>query len=600
MVAAVHFRRWSAPVAGRVLGLVLACLAAVAGRADVANPDSAVVLIADTAITTVALGERGARVAVAIDLRSRAARTVTARVDTIVIDPHGHESGHLSQVVDLAPGEWTVARKDVQVANARPWSPANPVRYRAVTRVSVGGRAVDQVTTPFGLRTVRASPDGGLEFNGAPLPLFGVSLSRASLFGAIGGPAVEARRVTLLKEAGFNVVRVSGEVPDDFLEACDQLGLLVLMDLLDPDDLRAPGGDGVQAARGAMRRSETRVRQHRNRPSVLAWSVARGQREFPVPYREDLIGEWVARIHDLGPDLLVSGEVAVAVPGERLPPVSVIEVSGEAAPAVQRDVVRAGRVVFRFEPPGTDPFVAWRRAREPGVAASFTPAEDDFSLIGARRPSSWYREIVWGEGEALRVWTDPAAARHDTGTARNPAGSRGRSSVEVFSRYDSVRLYVDDRLVGEAPTLAAQAFKARFDLEDQGGSIRVVGLRRGLEIETVVLSPPGEPRGLRVRALTPELRADGVDTAFVEVTLVDADGQRVPESRPVRIQVLSGDVEAALLGEEEAAATGAATRLDAGRGVLLVRGTARTGPARLSIITPGLPSGAVELNVVPP
>ena len=97
-------------------------------------------------------------------------------------------------------------------------------------RFAKTAKSIDQVTTPFGIRSLAWSAEKGLLLNGKSIKLTGGSVHHDN--GPLGAAAfdrAEERRVELLKAAGMNAVRTAHNPPSSaFLDACDRLGLLVL------------------------------------------------------------------------------------------------------------------------------------------------------------------------------------------------------------------------------------------------------------------------------------------------------------------------------------------------------------------------------------
>jgi beta-galactosidase len=135
-------------------------------------------------------------------------------VETVITDPDGREVARAGAEGRAAAGADFTAAATVTLANPRPWSPETPVLYRAVTRVRSGGGVVDEVVTPFGVRTVRVSAERGFELNGRPLKLAGGNVHHDhGPLGAAAFARAEERKVELLKAAGFNAARTSHNPP---------------------------------------------------------------------------------------------------------------------------------------------------------------------------------------------------------------------------------------------------------------------------------------------------------------------------------------------------------------------------------------------------
>ena len=109
------------------------------------------------------------------------------------------------------------------------WSPSRPNLVDAVLTLLSGDEVVDEVRSYAGLRSVRVQ-DGRFLLNGRPFYLrlvLGQGYWPESHLAAPNEDALR-REVELIKELGFNGVRIHQKVEDPrFLYWCDRLGLLV-------------------------------------------------------------------------------------------------------------------------------------------------------------------------------------------------------------------------------------------------------------------------------------------------------------------------------------------------------------------------------------
>ena len=141
-------------------------------------------------------------------------------VETTLLDKNGKKVGDAQSNLNIAPGKEDEAAQEITVANPALWSPDSPTLYRAISTVRKDGKVIDQVTTPFGIRSLAWSAEKGLLLNGKPIKLTGGSVHHDN--GPLGAAAfdrAEERRVELLKAAGHErgangaqpaVLRVSG------------------------------------------------------------------------------------------------------------------------------------------------------------------------------------------------------------------------------------------------------------------------------------------------------------------------------------------------------------------------------------------------------
>ncbi len=194
----------------------------------------------------------------------------------VTITAELHDGGKL-----LATASTTVSAAaeyhDLTIANLGEielWDLAHPKLYQVTARLSsgdaTGGAGADSYSTRIGFREARFT-DRGFFLNGRHIKLRG--LNRHQTFPYAGGamPArVQARDAMVLrKELKCNIVRTS-HYPQSpaFLDACDELGLLVLEEI--------PGwqfiGD-LQWQDLAVDNVSRMVRRDWNHPSIVLWGV---------------------------------------------------------------------------------------------------------------------------------------------------------------------------------------------------------------------------------------------------------------------------------------------------------------------------------------
>lgn len=157
----------------------------------------------------------------------------------------------------------------------RLWSCEDPYLYTAeVTLFDAKGRAVDQATTRFGVRTVEIGPSFGLKLNGKKVLLKG-NANHHSL-GALGAAAYSRamrKRLEMLKDFGFNHIRTShNPYSESFLDLCDEMGILVVDELYDKWTKQNAGGRKDWTSVWPYDLPEW-LKRDRNHPSVVMWSL---------------------------------------------------------------------------------------------------------------------------------------------------------------------------------------------------------------------------------------------------------------------------------------------------------------------------------------
>lgn len=150
------------------------------------------------------------------------------------------------------------------------WSPEQPALYTLRTLLLDGETVLDERTDRIGLRQVSFRADG-FYLNGQKYKFRGLNRHQSYPYVGYAMPASMQRRdAEILKyELGLNAVRTS-HYPQShhFLNACDELGLLVFTEM--------PGwqhiGDSDWKAQ-AVQNTRDMVLQYRNHPSIFLWGV---------------------------------------------------------------------------------------------------------------------------------------------------------------------------------------------------------------------------------------------------------------------------------------------------------------------------------------
>jgi beta-galactosidase len=237
----------------------------------------------------------------------------------------------------------------------------------------------------------------------------------------------------------------------------------------------------------------------------------------------------------------------------------------------------------------------------------------DIDLTGFRKPQSYYRDIIWNGGDRVYATVrlpDPEGKRiaaimwatYPTLPTWSWPGQEGKElQVEVYSGADKVRLFLNDKLIGEKPTGRDQEFKATFSVPYTPGTLKAVGMRGDQAIAESVLTTADNAAALRVTADRTTIDADGQDLSFVMVEAVDAEGRFQPHAdQEIQFSISGPGVIAAVGngdGEDPAPYQGDRRKLFQGRALVVVRTSKQSGPITLTAKTPGLSDGTVTIQV---
>ncbi len=186
-------------------------------------------------------------------------------------------------------GSTAVARIPMTVERPLIWDAEHPNLYQVKVQVEDMGvfgvgldkdgaleGVCDEAETLFGIRMVTADAVHGLQVNGRTVKLKGGCIHHDNgLLGAISLRDSEYRKLRLLKESGFNAVRLAHNPGSrELLEACDRLGLYVFDEAFDAwGHSKQPGDYSQFFASDWKEDMESFILRDRNHPSILIWST---------------------------------------------------------------------------------------------------------------------------------------------------------------------------------------------------------------------------------------------------------------------------------------------------------------------------------------
>jgi beta-galactosidase len=641
-------------------------------------------------VTTPEATAANARVAVRTRLTNESKGQAAVVVQTLLTGPNGSTLGQTESPSRIAPGEPSEVAQEISVANPALWSPQTPALYRAVTRILIEGKLVDEVVTPFGIRSIAWSMEHGLQLNGKSIKLAGGSVHHDN--GPLGAAAfdrAEERKVELLKAAGFNAVRTAHNPPSTaFLDACDRLGLLVLDE---PFDVWTSSKVKFDYARFFgewwQRDIDAMVLRDRNHPSIIIWGIGN---EIPEAWTKDgapIARKLAARVRELdGTRPLTEAFPGATYTANTDAVFAALDIGGynyNLAANGAKDHQRVpNRIMMTTESLPGDAFQEWQMAKdnayilgefvwtamdylgESGIGStSFVSPEDaakaeqvkqvmkymmtqmgangenpfaamanpdnpqaagmakmmsfvfpgypwhasncgDVDLAGFRKPQSFYRDILWNGGDRVfaTVHVPPPEGKQVVAIAWGvpptlPSwtwpGQEGKPmQVDVYSGADKVRLYLNDKLIGETPTGRDQHFKATFSVPYASGTLRAVGVRGDHDVAESVLITAGEPTQLRLTADRAVVHANGEDLSFIIVEALDANGRVQPNAAQSIGFELSGPGSIAAVGNGDGTSDelyqGHQRKLYNGRALVVVRTSTTPGEIQLKATTSGL------------
>lgn len=227
-------------------------------------------------ITTEHLDDDVASLLVRTELKNRCRQKHSLTLVTRILDAEGREVAKEVTPVTLFEAEERTVTRRITVSDPKPWSDENPYLYTVETALYEGENLLDSDITATGIRTLSLDVKHGLRVNGKSVKLRGACIHHDSgVLGAATYYDAEYRRVRMMKEAGFNAIRMSHHpAAPVLLRVCDELGMYVMDETFDMwHRFKGDSDYALFFEEWWERDTEAMVRKDFNHPCVIMYSV---------------------------------------------------------------------------------------------------------------------------------------------------------------------------------------------------------------------------------------------------------------------------------------------------------------------------------------
>lgn len=608
----------------------------------------------DTSIDASRLDKKQAQVHFSTLIHNRKSHATSGNITLHILSPDGkevHRSTHETNLADSTEIEATFS-----LSSPILWSVDAPNLYTAVITLNADNRECDKITIPFGVRTLSFSADKGFLLNGQPLKLKGGCLHHDN--GLLGSAAIaraDEKKVELLKANGFNAVRCSHNLAsENFLNACDRLGMLVIHETFDQWLSPKRKEDYHQYFNEwSVSDLSAGVRRDRNHPCIILWSIGN-----EIPDRADEAGINAAhRLIETIRKYDTSRPITAGVnwfwdrrqykwEEDSHRAFDYLDVSGYNYMWDRYENDHAAypqRIIYGSESYPKELAQNWNLVeKHPYIIGDFVwtaidyigeaglahalelaPGErspqfmdwpwynawcGDLDLCGDKKPQSYYRDIIWrqspiamavhapitpGKHEDVNAWgwTDEHLSWTWKGLENQPM------RVNVYSRSPKVKLFLNGKLIGEKET-NKENYTATFEVPYEPGELTAQNSDK--KKSSVSLKTAGAPASIRLIPDRTQLKVSLEDLSFVKIQIVDKDGNVVPNATvPVRIQ-LTGNATVAASGnggyDDMESFRSLTPKTFRGKAIAIIQPTGEKGDIRLTVSSEGLGEASVTLQ----
>ena len=559
-----------------------------------------------------------------------------------------------SDKVVIPAGKELELSQEIKVKRPKLWDLEHPNLYQAIVKVvDEDNKVLDETKQTFGIRELKFSTDGFF-LNGKKVLINGGCVHHDNgLLGAAAFGKAEERKVRLMKEAGFNAIRTSHNLPSEaFLDACDRLGMLVIDEAFDGwRDAKNKHDYSELFDKYWQQDVDAMVLRDRRHPSIISWSIGNEVIERKKLEVVTTAHKLASEVHRYDARPVTSALASWDKDWEIYDPLAAqLDVTGYnyMIHKSESDHQRVpDRIMWQTESYPKDAFQNWAKVNdhdyiigdfvwtgidylgESGIGRWWYDGDvagehfqrplypwhaaycGDIDLTGWRKPISHYRSMLYNDTEKLYLAVkepDGYKGKIRTGLwavwptweSWNWPGYEGKDiEVEVYSKYPKVRLSLNDKVIAEKEVNRQTEFKAVFTIPYQSGTLKAEALQDDKVVETRLLATASDPVAIRAIAEDKQLKADGEDLAFVQVEAIDKDGRVCPNAE-VKLQLQVTGV-----GTLAAAGNADIKDLDPytdnemttwkGRGLIVLRSTNKTGMVRLNIKPEGMKPIAVSI-----
>lgn len=227
-------------------------------------------------IVTENIEEDYAVINITTELENKNHLTQEILLSTSIKDNEGKIVAEDTIPVVLFSNEKRKVAQRIVVSNPNCWSEFSPNLYQCTSKIVINEEVTDINESSFGIRTIKLDAKNGLRINGNTVKLRGACIHHDSgLLGSATYDDAKYRQVRLLKEAGFNAIRMSHQpMSQAMLRACDEIGMYVMDESFDMwTRCKSDYDYGMYFNEWWEKDIESMIRKDFNHPSVILYSI---------------------------------------------------------------------------------------------------------------------------------------------------------------------------------------------------------------------------------------------------------------------------------------------------------------------------------------
>lgn len=550
--------------------------------------------------------------------------------------------------------------QNIRVDNPKLWSPESPYLYKAVSQWYVGDDLKDEVTTRFGIRSIKYEANKGFSLNGEVRKFKGVCLHHdLGPLGTAINVAALRRQLTILKDMGCNAIRSSHNMPSlEQLELCDEMGFMFLAESFDEwAKPKVKNGYNRFFEAYAEKDIVNLVHATRNHPCIVMWSsgnevpdqhgeagVKRAKWLQEIFHREDPTRPVTVGMDQVKATMESGFGALLDVPGLNYR----VHLYEEAFKKFPQGFILGSETASTVSSRGIYKFPVVQEKNKQysdfqcssydleACSWSNVPDEDfvlqddklwvigefvwtGFDYLGEPTPydEKWpSRSSYFGISDLAGLpkdrfylyrsrWNKEKETLHIL-PHWNWEGREGQTTpVFVYTNYDSAELFVNGKSMGiqkKNNTTPQNRYRLMWmDVKYEPGTVKVVAFDKdGKAVAEEQIQTAGDPYQIVLNADRNTIQADGKDLSYVTVSVVDKNGVPCPTATNQLEFKVKGK------GKYRAACNGDATSLEqfhlptmklfSGKLVVTLQSVEEAGTMELTVSGKGLKTATLSVN----
>lgn len=545
-----------------------------------------------TYITTPTVSDKMAKVSVETTIKNYSGKKLLTLL-TELYSASGKLVGTDRSIISSLKEDKGRVTQLITVDNPSLWSLENPTLYEAKVKIVQDNKVVDETTTTFGIRTIHFDAKSGFTLNGKSVLLKGGCIHHDNgPLGAVAIDRAEERKIELLKQNGYNAVRLAhNPFSPQLLDACDRLGMLVINEAFDAwQEKKRPQDYHLYFDEWWQRDIKSMVLRDRNHPSIIMWSTGNEIYETidSIGYASGKkLADAIRALDETRPVTLAIPKFIIAMSGRKnkkwddtAPSFASVDVCGYnyTTSKYKKDHAKyPNRVMYESEAFPPQVYKSWEIAKklpyavgmftwsamdylgEAGIGAPRIVPEDaqtnsslflepawpifnaycgELDLIGDKKVNSYYLDVVWERSNVELFVQQPIPDGYkevnfyynfpDQLKSWSFPGKEGEK-MKVFVHSKASLITLE--LNGRLIGTKAKIpgkITTEFELAYKPGTLVAKCYEKGRVTSSDTLTTVGKPYAIKLKADRTSIKANLNDLSYVNIHVVDKNGNVVP------------------------------------------------------------------------